>query len=49
MRLLSEQAGHRVELVTPQRGAKMDLIRLANKNAVEEVERWTTRRSGRAS
>ena len=43
MRLLSEQAGHRVELVTPQRGAKMDLIRLANKNAVEEVERWTTR------
>ena len=43
MRLLSGQAGHRVELVTPQRGAKMDLIRLANKNAVEEVERWTTR------
>ena len=43
MRLLSEQAGHRVELITPQRGAKMDLIRLANKNAVEEVERWTTR------
>ena len=43
MRLFSEQAGHRVELVTPQRGAKMDLIRLANKNAVEEVERWTTR------
>ena len=43
MRLLSEQAGHRVELVTPQRGAKMDLIRLANQNAQEEVERWTTR------
>ncbi len=43
MRLFSEQAGHRVELVTPQRGAKMDLIRLANKNAAEEVERWTTR------
>ena len=42
-RLLSEQAGHKVELVTPQRGAKMDLIRLANKNAAEEVERWTTR------
>ena len=42
-RLLSEQAGRRVNLVTPQRGAKMDLIRLANKNAAEEVERWTTR------
>ena len=43
MRLLSEAAGRKVELVTPQRGAKMDLIRLANTNAVEEVERWTTR------
>ena len=43
MRMLSEACGHRVSLVTPQRGAKMDLIRLANKNAVEEVERWTTR------
>ena len=42
-RLLSEQVERKVELVTPQRGAKMDLIRLANKNAVEEVERWTTR------
>ncbi len=42
-RLLSEACGHRVELVTPQRGAKMDLIRLANKNAVEEVERATSR------
>lgn len=42
-RLLSEACGHRVTLVTPQRGAKMDLIRLANKNAVEEVERATTR------
>ena len=42
-RMLSEACGHRVHLVTPQRGAKMDLIRLANKNAVEEVERWTTR------
>ena len=43
MRMFSEAAGRKVELVTPQRGAKMDLIRLANKNAVEEVERWTTR------
>jgi len=42
-RMLSEQTGRRVELVTPQRGAKLDLIRLANKNAVEEVERWTGR------
>ncbi|MBM6888215.1 excinuclease ABC subunit UvrC [Pseudoflavonifractor phocaeensis] len=42
-RMLSETAGRKVELVTPQRGAKMDLIRLANTNAVEEVERWTTR------
>lgn len=38
-----------MSLVTPQRGAKMDLIRLANKNAAEEVERWTAGRSGRIS
>ncbi len=42
-RMLSEQAGKRVNLVTPQRGAKADLIRLANTNAVEEVERATDR------
>lgn len=42
-RLLSEQVGHRVELLTPQRGAKMDLIRLANQNAQEEVIRANTR------
>ena len=42
-RLLSENAGRRVNLITPQRGAKMDLIRLANKNAEEEVARWTTK------
>jgi excinuclease ABC subunit C len=42
-RMLSESAGRRVELVTPQRGAKADLIRLARTNAVEEVERATTR------
>lgn len=42
-RMLSEQAERRVNLVTPQRGAKMDLIRLANTNATEEVERATTR------
>ena len=42
-RMLSEQVGYRVELVTPQRGAKMDLIRLADQNAREEAERATTR------
>ena len=42
-RMLSEASGRRVTFVTPQRGAKMDLIRLANKNAEEEVARWTTR------
>ncbi len=42
-RLLSEQVGRKVELFTPQRGAKMDLIRMANANAKEEVERVTTR------
>ncbi|MEG0320978.1 MAG: excinuclease ABC subunit UvrC [Oscillospiraceae bacterium] len=43
MRLFSEHGGHRVELVTPQRGAKVELIRLANTNAQEEVVRVTTR------
>ena len=42
-RLLSQQVNRRVELTTPQRGAKMDLIRLANQNAREEVERATSR------
>ncbi|MBO5340276.1 MAG: excinuclease ABC subunit UvrC [Oscillospiraceae bacterium] len=42
-RMLSEQVGRKVELLTPQRGAKMDLIRLADQNAREEVERATTR------
>ncbi|MEG2420897.1 MAG: excinuclease ABC subunit UvrC, partial [Oscillospiraceae bacterium] len=42
MRLFSESAGHRVDLITPQRGAKVELIRLAEKNAVEEVERVTS-------
>ena len=38
-----------MELVTPQRGAKMDLIRLANQNAAEEVARATTGRNVRTS
>ncbi len=42
-RMLSETAGRRVNLVTPQRGAKLELIRLARTNAVEEVERATSR------
>ena len=42
-RMLSERAGRRVSFVTPQRGAKMDLIKLANTNAAEEVARWTTK------
>lgn len=42
-RMLSEQAGYRVNLVTPRRGAKADLIKLANTNAAEEVARWTTK------
>ncbi len=42
-RMLREQTGCKVELITPQRGAKMDLIKLANQNAREEVERATTR------
>ena len=42
-RLLSQQAGRRVELATPQRGAKMDLVRLAAENAREECQRVTTK------
>ena len=42
-KLLYHQVGRKVELLTPQRGAKMDLIRLANENAKEEVLRATTR------
>jgi excinuclease ABC subunit C len=41
-RFLSHQAGRKVELVTPQRGAKRDLIRMAKENAREECERVTT-------
>ena len=42
-RMLTEAGTRKVELVTPKRGAKVDLIRLANENAAEEVERATTR------
>lgn len=43
VRFLSDKAGRKVELFTPQRGAKMDLIRMAAENAKEECERITTR------
>jgi len=42
-RMLSERAGRRVYLVTPRRGAKAELIQLANLNAQEEVARATSR------
>lgn len=42
-RMLSEQAGRRVEVLVPQRGAKLELVALANTNAKEEVERATSR------
>ena len=42
-RLLSHQAGRKVDLVTPRRGAKADLIRMAQENAKTECERLTTR------
>lgn len=42
-RVLSEEAGRRVFLVTPQRGAKVELIRMAEGNAREECQRVTTK------
>ena len=41
-RMLTEAVGRKVEVLTPQRGAKMELVRLANENAAEEVLRATT-------
>ena len=46
-KFLSEQAGRRVEVITPRRGAKADLIRLANRNAEEETVRQTSREERR--
>ncbi len=45
---LSEQAGHRVEVMTPRRGAKADLIRLANRNSEEEAARQTSQEERRS-
>ena len=41
-RMLTEAVGRKVEILTPQRGAKMELVKLANENAAEEVLRATT-------
>ncbi|MBQ0037413.1 MAG: excinuclease ABC subunit UvrC [Clostridiales bacterium] len=40
--LLSERCGHKVTLRIPQRGEKADLLRMARRNAREEVERITS-------
>ena len=39
---LSQHGGQKVLVRTPQRGDKMDLVRLANRNAQEEAERVTS-------
>ena len=41
--MLTEQAGRKVELLVPKRGNKVNLVRLANKNAREELERSITK------
>ncbi len=40
--VLSERAGHRVSVHVPQRGDKAELLRMAERNAREDVERVTT-------
>jgi excinuclease ABC subunit C len=42
-RMLTESAERKVEISAPQRGKKLELISLAEKNAREEAERLTTR------
>ncbi len=42
-RFLSERGERKTELVTPQRGAKVELIRMAQENAREECQRVTTK------
>ncbi len=41
-RVLSERSGHKVTVRVPQRGEKAELLRMAERNAGEEVERATT-------
>ena len=40
--LLTQKAGHKVTVRLPQRGEKADLLKMAVRNAAEEVERITT-------
>ncbi len=40
--LLTEKAGHRVTVRLPQRGERADLLKMALRNATEEVERITS-------
>ena len=40
--LLTGRAGHRVTLRVPQRGERAELLRMARRNAREEVERITS-------
>lgn len=42
MTVLSQRAGHRVTLRVPQRGERADLLKMACRNAREEVERVTS-------
>lgn len=42
-RMFTEQVGRKVEFLTPQRGEKVDLLRLAQENAREECRRATSR------
>ena len=41
--VLSERWGRRVRLLTPQRGAKADLLEVARRNAVQSFESWHER------
>ena len=41
-RMLTQAVGRKVELLTPQRGAKTELVAMANQNAAEEVQRATS-------
>ena len=40
--MLTQAVGRKVELLTPQRGAKTELVAMANQNAAEEVQRATS-------
>ncbi len=43
-RMLSERVGRKVEILVPKRGERMELMRMAARNAREEAERVTTSR-----